>query len=903
METILSKIKEQNDKIERDISRIGILEDGEICSNIIIKLRTFIEHIATYHYVKVKKLPEVVTQSNITSGIPFIYQNKNLKFISDFHNCLQACASHYVVSEVTSPRLMQKYLPYLFKLKKWINDTYDVDILSNLKSINKINDDNSIEFYKPIKELLVRKVYLHNPHPLDRYYVNSCHPIIVDDDIIYEITLGIASDYASKFNRFIVFSNEEIPTNYSIRCEFIERKITLSKFATNIKLIQDWCISIRPCEFENFGKILGVDEKIISASNEYSKLMNYLNQNNTILDLLMLNSQEYNKIKADILSSTKEIHLFNIIEKARYYLNTYYSEVNLIKYLAYNLNNRTIKSQKSYNENNIGLYVKNGVKPFCSLPFAMSLVDHNPSLIDLINIFGAPNEDELVYRKIRNETEVNNVIYHRLDEIFNEDIEKIKSNITRINNKLNWSPESKIENVGDFYYIKHAENSTIYILDQLIDLSRDGLTGYTDFAKARIEQDDITIDSLEKRDIVLSLFSNTKVACIYGPAGTGKSYLARIISDIFKDNKKLYISNTNTAVNNIYRKVGGNIKDFMTIRKYLDDSISCDILFVDECSMVSNDDMMEILSKKSFKCMILMGDIVQIESINFGNWYKMTKAFLKKNSINELKEIHRTTSAPLKLLWSKLRAKENVIDEVLFQYGMVKELNDESLLVSNEDEILLSLNYNGIYGINNLNNIMQESNKNASIRIWSYIYKIGDPIIFTDNNQFSPVLYNNLKGEIISFNDSLDQVTFTLSVNTILNEIDLDQFKDIKLLKVENGKSIITIKVDKKFDSDKDENKSKLVPFQIAYAVSIHKSQGLEFKSVKIVVSKDIDNEITHNIFYTAVTRSSENLTIYWSGDTQKRVLQRILMKYEIRDIGIFSTKTKHKIRNDNVWS
>ena len=67
--------------------------------------------------------------------------------------------------------------------------------------------------------------YKHNPVPKDRYYVYSCHSIYVDDKLIYEIILGIASDYASKFNRFIVFSCESIPTNYSIRCEFIDKKI------------------------------------------------------------------------------------------------------------------------------------------------------------------------------------------------------------------------------------------------------------------------------------------------------------------------------------------------------------------------------------------------------------------------------------------------------------------------------------------------------------------------------------------------------------------------------------------------------------------------------------------------------------------------------------------------------
>ncbi len=296
-----------------------------------------------------------------------------------------------------------------------------------------------------------------------------------------------------------------------------------------------------------------------------------------------------------------------------------------------------------------------------------------------------------------------------------------------------------------------------------------------------------------------------------------------------------------------------------------------------------------------------MGDIIQIESIKFGNWYKMAIAFMNKPSKNELTEMHRTSSEHLKLLWSNLRIKENVIDEILFQYNMVKDLNDDSLLERNNDEIVLALNYNGIYGINNLNNLMQENNRNASIRVWSYTYKIGDPIIFTDNNQFAPILYNNLKGEIVSFEKKDDTVTFVLKVDAILDELMLYEFDNVKLLEVNDNKSIISIKLETKFDSDNDENRSKLIPFQIAYAVSIHKSQGLEFENVKVVISNDVDKEITHNIFYTAVTRSSKNLTIYWSKDTENAIMQQILVKQEERDIGIFSGKFKYKIREKNL--
>ena len=901
MVIILDKILEQNGKIERDISRIGIFDNGEICSEIINKLRTFVEHIAMYHYVQKNSLKNEVTQKNVTAGIPFVNKDKELSFISRLHKCLQACASHYVISEVTSPRLIQKYLPYLLKIKKWLKVTYGIDILNNLNNLMKISDTSIIDFYGPIKQNLLFNEYIHNPHPNERYYVYSCYPIIVDDAIIYEVTLGIASDFASKFNRFIVFSNEEIPLNYSIRCEFYEKKINVSKYTTTIRIVQDWSISIRPCELSNFGKIFGLKEKISSLSPEYLKLMIYLNQNKlTILDLLCLTQEQYIKIKNNVLSSSKEIHIFNIFDIARSYLNKNYSEKNLIKYLAYNLNNKIIKSQLSTCENNINLFVDKGVIPFCKMPFAMSLLNHNPSLIDLIEIFGTPNEDELVYRKLKNATELNNVIYHKLDELFDSDIEQIKSNIDEINRKLYWDPQSKIERIGDFYYLKYAEDDTVDILDKLMELSKNGVVGYSDFAKNKINDYNIEIDSEEKKKIIINLFSQTKVSCIYGPAGTGKSYLASIISNIYKDNKKIYIANTNSAVNNLYRKIGGNIDDFMTIKKYNNRFYSCDILFIDECSMVSNKDMIKILSKNAFKCLVLMGDIIQIESIKFGNWFKMAKAFMNGTSKKELKEMHRTSSEYLKLLWSKLRKKENIIDEILFQYDMVKDLNDDSLFEKNNDEIILSLNYNGIYGINNLNNLMQEKNNNKSIRILAYTYKIGDPIIFTDNNQFAPILYNNLKGEIVSFEKKDDTVTFVLKVDTILDELMLYEFDNVKLLEVTDNKSLISIKLETKF-SDNDEIRSKLIPFQIAYAVSIHKSQGLEFKNVKVVISNDVDKEITHNIFYTAVTRSSKNLTIYWSKDTENAIMQQIFVKQDERDIGIFSTKLKYKIKERQI--
>ncbi|MBR3158027.1 MAG: ATP-binding domain-containing protein, partial [Atopobiaceae bacterium] len=62
--------------------------------------------------------------------------------------------------------------------------------------------------------------------------------------------------------------------------------------------------------------------------------------------------------------------------------------------------------------------------------------------------------------------------------------------------------------------------------------------------------------------------------------------------------------------------------------------------------------------------------------------------------------------------------------------------------------------------------------------------------------------------------------------------------------------------------------------FQIAYAMSIHKAQGLEYDSVKLVIPCEVDDLVTHDIFYTGVTRAKRRLRIYWEPESQEKILE-----------------------------
>ncbi|MBS3873130.1 MAG: ATP-binding domain-containing protein [Dethiobacter sp.] len=103
-----------------------------------------------------------------------------------------------------------------------------------------------------------------------------------------------------------------------------------------------------------------------------------------------------------------------------------------------------------------------------------------------------------------------------------------------------------------------------------------------------------------------------------------------------------------------------------------------------------------------------------------------------------------------------------------------------------------------------------------------------------------------------------------------------------------NAPSGYSVTKSKSADEDNPRGRSSkddVAPFQVAYAVSIHKSQGLEYDSVKIVTTDEVDELITHNNFCTAITRTRGKLKIYWTPEVEKKVLESIRPKNIGRDV------------------
>ena len=83
---------------------------------------------------------------------------------------------------------------------------------------------------------------------------------------------------------------------------------------------------------------------------------------------------------------------------------------------------------------------------------------------------------------------------------------------------------------------------------------------------------------------------------------------------------------------------------------------------------------------------------------------------------------------------------------------------------------------------------------------------------------------------------------------------------------------------------DEEPQQMHAIPFTIAYAVSIHKSQGLEYDFVKVIIANNVEELITHNVFYTAITRAKKKLVIYWTPETAAIVLNEFKQRFDSKD-------------------
>lgn len=172
-------------------------------------------------------------------------------------------------------------------------------------------------------------------------------------------------------------------------------------------------------------------------------------------------------------------------------------------------------------------------------------------------------------------------------------------------------------------------------------------------------------------------------------------------------------------------------------------------------------------------------------------------------------------------------------------------------------QVLVPL-HKGTAGIHNLNISLQSAinpSLEKNITIGNTRFKIGDKVIQTRNN-YDKGIFNGDLGKIISVD--LNNNTLTVDFEGQLTELERMDLADLSL----------------------------------AYAISIHKSQGSEFPIVIIPLLKQHFVMLQRNLLYTAITRGRKKVFIV--GDPTAYAMAVNNIKSTIRQTGLLQKLTKN---------
>lgn len=369
------------------------------------------------------------------------------------------------------------------------------------------------------------------------------------------------------------------------------------------------------------------------------------------------------------------------------------------------------------------------------------------------------------------------------------------------------------------------------------------------------KENEIYLNDDQQQGILACL--QNKVAVITGGPGTGKTTLIKKLLQILDDNKLTYrlAAPTGRAAKRITQGTG---KLAVTIHRLLEfdvttrgfsrneqNALQLDFLIIDEASMVDIFLAHSILKAMPYQGhLILIGDVDQLPSVGAGNFLNDVIASKKITTIR-LTQIFRQAQDSLIIVNAhKVNNGEfpvSSLPEAKKDFIFIKE-NDPTLVQKHLDELLLKyiprsgiathdamvlvpMN-RGIVGTQQINihlqkllNTANAEGKNMSHGL--YRYTIGDRVMQIRNN-YDKAVFNGDTGIIDDIN--------------ISDKIMLVRYYD-RIVEYEQ---------------------SELDELVLAYAISIHKSQGSEYPAVIIPIFMQHFTLLQRNLIYTAITRAKK---------------------------------------------
>ena len=391
----------------------------------------------------------------------------------------------------------------------------------------------------------------------------------------------------------------------------------------------------------------------------------------------------------------------------------------------------------------------------------------------------------------------------------------------------------------------------------------------------------------EQTDAVLASL-NKGVSIITGGPGTGKTTIVRCILEMFKQQSKkvLLCAPTGRAAKRLTETSGLEAK---TIHRALEmnpsdgdgifhrnenNPLDADVVIIDEMSMVDINLFYHLLKAlRSTTRLILVGDKDQLPSVGAGN---VLRDLIESGKVHttHLVNIYRQGNDSLIITNAHLinNGKMPIIDNTSkdFFYEAGKDLitNSETIveLVTTrlpnyfgykpQDIQVLAPMKAGPCGIDNLNKRLQLTiNPHFSgLELTTDFtkYHVGDKIMQISNNYEMPYVKYESNGTTQEgsgvFNGDIGYIT-----------------------RIEPETYEVTVR----FDDGKICKYAKTDLFQItlAYAITIHKSQGSEFDCVVIPLVPGAPIIVTRNLLYTAITRAKKCVVLVGS----KQMLARMI--------------------------
>lgn len=148
-------ILDTNGAICDNIKLVNFTDRGFISQNILGQIRNFVEYVAIKAYSNGADVNPNDYNYRV-AALKDMERHGNLRFLYKFHEMLQKSVSHYTVDKDGSERLMLKYYEHLLKIKIYLKDNHNIDVLENIQDF-PLNIDNELsDYYEKIVERIDR---------------------------------------------------------------------------------------------------------------------------------------------------------------------------------------------------------------------------------------------------------------------------------------------------------------------------------------------------------------------------------------------------------------------------------------------------------------------------------------------------------------------------------------------------------------------------------------------------------------------------------------------------------------------------------------------------------------------------------------------------------------------------